>query len=402
MDSILIAGGSCAGLSAARELRKRGFNGSIRIIERETNGPYRRPEVSKGLLDQSHDPASVAIPWPAELALDLDLGTTLEGLDVADRRVDVRDAAGRTAALHYDGLVIATGCEARPSPFAAGIGKVHTLRSVADSLAMRPDLHAARHVVIIGAGFIGLEAASVARKLSKRVTVVESLDVPLARVLGAKFGAFLADLHHERGVRFHTGATVAGLETDAANDVTAAVLSDGQRIPADVVLVAIGSKPGTGWLASSGLTFDDGLVCDETCAVVGAQDVVAAGDVASWTNPLYGRRMRVEHWTNAIEQGGYAARRLLGLHQEGGFVSAPYFWSDQYGLKLQSIGSTHGHDETIVLEQEGHRLLVIYGRQGRLIGAVGLDAGTAVMQLRRQVLRGACLSDLRPAGLTPN
>jgi NADPH-dependent 2,4-dienoyl-CoA reductase/sulfur reductase-like enzyme len=392
VDSILIGGGSIAAVTAARELRKHGFAGRLAIVEQETDGPYRRPEVSKGLLGGHLNAAGIALPWP-ELDLDLVLGAHLDALHVADQRLEVTHADGRTERLAYDGLVVATGSEARGNPFDPTVGKVHTLRTAADSHAMKPDLDAAAHVVIVGGGFIGLEAAAVARKLGKTVTVVEAEEIPLARILGDEFGQHLLGTHTSHGVNLHTSATVSELESGPQGDVTAVVLSNGERLPADVVLVAIGSVPATAWLMSSGLALEDGLECDQTCAAVGAEGIVAAGDVASWMNPLYERRMRVEHWTNAVEQGAYAARRLLGVHDPGGFVSAPYFWSDQYGVRLQSVGSTVGHDEARVLERTDDSILVAYTRNGHLLAVAGLNTGTTVMKLRKHVLSAATLDE---------
>jgi NADPH-dependent 2,4-dienoyl-CoA reductase/sulfur reductase-like enzyme len=395
MQTIVIAGGACAGLSAARELRKQGFAGGIRVIDRDVDGAYRRPEVSKGLLDGSHEPATIATPWPDSLAVDLTLGVDLVALHSASREVEVRHPSGAVERIGYDGLVIATGCDGRLSPFGAGVGRVHTLRTVADSVAMRPHLDQARDVVIIGGGFIGLEVASVAGKLGKNVTVVEALDIPLARVLGDDFGRRIAAMHRGHGVDLRTGATVSELVTDPHGDVSEVVLGTGERLAADIVLVAVGSMPGVGWLESSGLALDQGIECDETCAVVGVDGVVAAGDVANWVNPLYGRRMRVEHWTNAIEQGTYAARRLLGVHDPAGFSSAPYFWSDQWGVKIQSVGSTFDHDRAEILSEGDDHLLVAYLREERVVAVAGYNTGAMVMKTRRLVLASADLAELR-------
>lgn len=395
MQTIVIAGGSCAGMSAARELRKQGFTGAIRVVDRETNGAYRRPEVSKGLLDGTHDVSSIAISWPDALGVDLTLGVDLVALHTADREVEVRNGSGIAERIGFDGLVVATGCDVRPSPFGKAVGKVHTLRTVSDSMAMRPHLGGARNVAIIGGGFIGLEVASVAGKIGKNVTVIEALSVPLTRVLGDDFGRRIAEMHRNRGVDLRTGASVCELVAGPDGDIADVVLGTGERLSADVVLVAVGSTPGVGWLESSGLSVDQGLECDETCAAVGVDDVVAAGDVANWINPLYGRRMRVEHWTNAIEQGTYAARRLLGVHDPAGFSSAPYFWSDQWGAKIQSVGSSADHDHAEILAESDDHLLVAYTRDDHVVSVAGLNAGAAVMKTRRQVLASVTLDELR-------
>jgi NADPH-dependent 2,4-dienoyl-CoA reductase/sulfur reductase-like enzyme len=300
--------------------------------------------------------------------------------------------------MAFDGLVIATGSVARPSPYGA-IDGVHTLRTATDADRMRPGLEAAKRVVILGGGFIGLEVAAVACGLGKQVTVVEAAPIPLAHVLGESFGNHLTKLHRGKGIDIVTGATVQAVDTTADGHVRAAVLSDGSELLADLVLVAIGSRAAVDWLASSGLDVTGGVRCDRTCAVEGTEDVVAAGDVASWVNPLYERRMRIEHWTNAIEQGTYAAKRLLGNHDPAGFVSAPYFWSDQHGMRLQSIGTTLDHDESVVLDHDGDRLVMAYGRAGRVTCVAGIKAGTKVMAQRKNVLAGVPLAELAAEAL---
>jgi NADPH-dependent 2,4-dienoyl-CoA reductase/sulfur reductase-like enzyme len=399
MDRILIAGASIAGVSAARALRTGGFEGKIQMVDLDARTPYRRPEVSKGLLDGHHTDESVAMPIPETLEVEQLLGLRLHDLNLEQRTVEVlRDHEAEI--LPFDGLVIATGAMARPSPFDPSLRGVHTLRNIHQATLMRGDLAAAERVVIIGGGFIGLEVAAVARTLGKSVTVVEATDVPLGHVLGVRFGNHLADMHRVRGVNLVTGASVTGLESRPDGAVDSVALSDGRQLPADVVLVAIGSAPSTEWLAASGLDVTSGVVCDTTCAVEGTEDVVAAGDVASWINPLYGRRMRVEHWTNAIEQGTYAGRRLLGSHDPGGFRSAPYFWSDQYGMRLQSLGSTQGFDEASLLDHDGDKMVVAYGLEGKTICVAGINAGTQVMRYRKAVLERAELGALPAPGST--
>ncbi len=386
---IVVVGASQAGLAASRELRKRGFDDAITVLDAEDGGPYRRPEVSKGLLSGAFDAAGVAVRLPEELELDLRTGATAVGLDPGRRTVRVR--TGETVDdLPYDGLVVATGALARP-PLGAAPAGVHTLRTLADAHAMRADLIRASSLVVVGGGFIGLEVASVARGLGIRVTVLELADLPLAGVLGKDFGEHLARVHREGGVDLRCGIAMEGWDVGADGHVRGVATSGGSVVPGDLVLLATGSLPATGWLDGSGADCSAGLRCDATCAVEGLPAVVAAGDVASWWNPLYDRRMRVEHWTNAIEQGGFAARRLLDEHDPGGFVSAPYFWSDQWGTRIQSIGSTGGHDEAVVIEQDSDRILVAYGSAGRLVAVAGMNAGPAVNRYRKPILERATL-----------
>ncbi|SNT36008.1 NAD(P)/FAD-dependent oxidoreductase [Rhodococcoides kyotonense] len=393
MKNIVIAGASIAGLSAARQLRKSGFTGTVTLVDRDVRDPYRRPEVSKGLLNGKADGTSIAVKWPDDLPLDRVTGVRLTGLDTSARHVAVDGPDGRRE-LSYDGLVIATGVDARRSPFTPQLDGVHTLRNFDDAHRMAEALRGASSVAIVGGGFIGLEVAAVVREMGKTVTVLEASPRPLGRVLGDVFSDHMATMHRSRDIEILCEATVAELAAGLDGAVCGVRLDDGRFVDADIVLVAIGSAPAVDWLAGAGLDLTDGVRCDSTCAVEGATDIVAAGDVASWWNPLYDRRMRVEHWTNAIEQGTYAARRLLGDHELDGFSSAPYFWSDQYGMRLQSIGTTIGHDRVDVLERDGDRLVVAYSIGGRVTCVAGINAGTAVMSFRKQILDGASADSL--------
>jgi len=373
-------------MSAARELRARGFEGELVMLDRDQRAPYRRPEVSKGLLNGLISDEKVVIPWPDTLGVRRIPGAELTGLDHDHRTVTAGTADGDVE-LEYSGLVIATGSEPRRSPFPP-MGGVHSLRTFADSEGFRRELAEARRVVIVGAGFIGLEVAYVASAMGKSVTVIEPNDLPLAHILGADLSTVILRLHERHGVRFHLGCQVEALTAGTDRDVES-VLVGGTEIHTDIVLVAIGSVPSVGWLRDSGLSVERGIECDATCAVAGAEDIVAAGDVALWQNPLYGRLMRVEHWAHAIEQGSYAARRLLGVHDPGGFAAAPYFWSQQYGQRIQSIGSSTGWDRTEILDADPERLLVAYFRGGRLIAVAGLAAGPAIFRFRPLILSGA-------------
>jgi NADPH-dependent 2,4-dienoyl-CoA reductase/sulfur reductase-like enzyme len=275
------------------------------------------------------------------------------------------------------------------------MGGVHSLRTFADSEKFRGELAEAQQVVIVGAGFIGLEVAYVASAMGKLVTVIEPQELPLAHILGAEMSTVILRLHESHGVRFHLGCQVEALEAGPEGDVERVLVGGGTEIKADMVLVAIGSVPSVGWLRDSGLSAERGVVCDAACAVVGAENVVAAGDVALWQNPLYGRLMRVEHWAHAIEQGTFAARRLLGVHDPGGFAAAPYFWSQQYGRRIQSVGSSMGYDQVEILDPDPERLLVAYFRGGRLISVAGLAAGPAIFKFRPLVLNGADAESVR-------
>ncbi len=392
-ERILVAGASIAGLSAARELRRAGFEGTLQLVDRDPSPAYRRPAVSKGILTGSDDADAIQMPWPEDLDLELLGGMELRHLDLAARRVIAADPDGEEVPLPFDGLVLATGSGARPSPFATEVSGIHTLRTLGDAIALREDLVGGAHLLIVGAGFIGLEVAASARALGMSVTVVEAAPEPLAHIVGPSLAGRLTEIHRAEGVEVLCGSTVAKIDGNGRLERVA--LADGRTIDADAMLVAIGSQPAVEWLRDSGLDVGPhGVLCDQDNAVAGVDGVVAAGDIATWDNPLYGRAMRVEHWTNAIEGGTHAARRLLSGTATEGFSSPPYFWSDQFGSKLQSIGSTLGHDEARVVVDEGRSMAVAYGLDGRLIAAAGVDVGALIPRSRRLIEAGAALDSV--------
>jgi NADPH-dependent 2,4-dienoyl-CoA reductase/sulfur reductase-like enzyme len=394
MERVVVAGASIAGMSAARELRRLGFGGTIQLVDQDPHAPYRRPSVSKGLLTGLQQLEDVVAPWAENLELTRVAGVRLEGLDVERRIVSGTSEEGHVE-LEYDGLVLATGSVARSWPVELGLEGVVTLRTVEDAMHMRGLLGDARRVAIVGGGFIGLEAAASAIALGLEATVIEVAPIPLAHVLGVSLGERMAATHRSKGVEVICGVGVEAIE--GSGRVERVVLQDGRVVEAEVVLVAIGAAPAVGWLESSGLDLTSGVACDHCCRVEGATDVVAAGDIANWLNPLYDRRMRVEHWTNAIQQASFAAGALLGQASEEGFSSAPYFWSDQFDLKLQSYGSSVGHDEVAVLEETEEKMLVAYGRDGVLVGIAGLNAGVAINQYRVQIEARTPFSEVRAA-----
>ncbi|MCU4745233.1 MULTISPECIES: NAD(P)/FAD-dependent oxidoreductase [unclassified Streptomyces] len=371
MTRIVIVGASAAGLAAAETLRREGYDGTLTLVGDEPHPPYDRPPLSKQVLAGQWGPERLALRAPADLAalgLDLRLGTAATGVDPAARTVLLADGGStRERDLPYDGLVIATGVRPRLLPGSGG-DAAHVLRTVEDALALRDRLRPGRHLVVVGAGFLGAEAAAVARGLGAEVTLLEPAPVPLAHAVGERIGDLLAAVHRAHGVRLRTGVTVREV-LDGGRGVR---LADGEEIPADDVLVAIGSRPNTEWLAGSGLPVDDGLVCDAYCAA--APGVYGAGDVARWHHPLFGTALRVEHRTHAAEQGMAAARNLLRPEGRRPFAPVPYFWSDQYGLKVQAYGHLRGHDELAVVAGDlaEHRFLAVYRTGGHLTGALAV------------------------------
>ena len=301
-------------------------------------------------------------------------------LDLASKAVEL----GGGARVDFDGVVIATGSTPRELPGPPPLPGIFTLRTVDDSLAIRAELERGPRVVVVGAGFIGSEVASTCRGRGLEVTVLEALSVPLVRGLGPVLGGVLGDLHRDHGVELRCDAAVAGF--DGADRVERVRLADGSSIDADVVVVGVGVFPETRWLEDSGLTLDDGVVCDATCRA--APDVVAAGDVSRWPNPLYdGQLMRLEHWTNATEQGVHAARALLAGDGAEPFAPVPFVWSDQYDVKIQTVGMVGADDDIEIVHGslEERRFVALFGRAGRLVGSLGFSRPRQVMQYRRMI-----------------
>ncbi|MFI5610976.1 NAD(P)/FAD-dependent oxidoreductase [Amycolatopsis sp. NPDC051903] len=380
--TLVVAGASLAGLRAVESARRTGYRGRIVLIGAEEHLPYDRPPLSKAFLDVA-GPARVE-PFRSEaslrdeLGVELRLGTPARGLDTGAREVLLDDRP-----VPYDGLVIATGATARPFP--GPVPGVHTLRTAEDAMAVRAALDRGARAVVIGAGFIGAEVASATRKRGLPVTIVEALDVPLARSVGASAGAALAGLHREAGTELRLGATVTGFETRGGT--VSGVVVAGEVLPADLVVAGIGAAPATGWLRDSGVRLherDGGVVCDATLAA-GPPGVYAAGDVAHVVNPLFDDGpMRAEHWTNAAEQGAAAARHALEPASARPLPSVPYFWSDWYGHRIQFVGSPRA-DEVVVAVPAEAGLTALYRRGDRLTGALTVDRPKEIMKYRRRI-----------------
>ena len=363
--------------------------GRVVLVGAEHHLPYDRPPLSKELLAGTSTPDE-ALLRPADhyedRAIELVLGTMATGLDLDRRLVHLAVAGAEVAPLAFDGLVIATGAAPRRLPGTSALAGVHVLRTLDDCLAVSAALDESPRVVVVGAGFIGAEVAATCRGRGLEVTVVEALPVPLAKAVGPDIGAALAELHRDHGVALRTGVGVAALE--GSGRVERVALADGSAVEADLVVVGVGVKPQTAWLAGSGLTLDDGVVCDAAC--VAAPGVVAAGDVARWDNRLFGRLMRVEHWTNAVEQGTAAATSLLAAaagERPPSFAPVPYFWSDQYGLRIQYVGASRPGDEMVVVDGslDDRRFVAVYGREGRIVAALAVGRARRLMAYRRMI-----------------
>ena len=391
MRSVVVVGASLAGLRAAEALRHEGFEGALTVVGDEPHRPYDRPPLSKRVLAGEWGPERTTLDTFGGKELDVEwrLGVGAASLDLGSRTVTLEDGA----ALAFDGLVIATGAAPRRLPGTEDRAGVHVLRTLDDCLALRADLDAGpRRVVVVGAGFIGAEVAATCRGRGLDVTLLEALPVPLGRVLGDDIGSVYAAVHRDHGVDVRTGVGVAGF--DGGDRVERVRLADGTTVGADVVVVGVGVVPATGWLVGSGLTLDDGVVCDETC--LAAPGVVAAGDVARWPNRRFGQMMRVEHWDNAIDQGAHAARRLLDGDGPGTpYEPVPWFWSDQYDRKLTMVGRPGPGDEMVVVDGSlaERRFVALYGRAGQVVGALGMNRPAPVMRYRARIADGLAWDD---------
>jgi NADPH-dependent 2,4-dienoyl-CoA reductase/sulfur reductase-like enzyme len=381
MAQIVVVGASLAGLRAVQALRRAGFSGRLIAIGEESEMPYDRPPLSKDVLAGKWDAERTRLLRPEDEALGVEwrLGRPAEALDLAARQLRLAGGEG----VGFDGLVIATGTYARRLPNTPALAGIHVLRTLADCLALRAALDTSPRVVVIGAGFIGLEVAATCRGRGLPVTVIESLAAPLERGLGARLGAYVGEIHRDHGVDLRLGARVARLV--GTGRVEAVELADGTRVPADVVVVGIGAAPATQWLEGSGLELADGVVCDASCRTTRAPFVVAAGDVARWPHPLFGTSLRIEHWTNATEQADHAAATLLaGAGGGEPFAPVPFVWSDQYDRKIQVAGRLEGADETRVVDGslEERRFAMLFGSRGRVCGVLGLNRPRLVMKAR--------------------
>jgi NADPH-dependent 2,4-dienoyl-CoA reductase/sulfur reductase-like enzyme len=411
--SIAVVGAGLAGLRACEGLRERGFEGRITLLGEEAHAPYDRPPLSKQFLAGEWDLDRVVLAAPdrlASLELELRLGPSHRAiqLDLAARRLSL--ASGES--VSFDGLVLATGSAARRLPGISGLPGTYVLRTLDDAVALRNVLvRPGARLVLAGAGFIGLEVAATARRLGAEVTVVEPLEIPLGRVLGPVAGSACELMHREEGVRFHLQTVIEAVDAGEAGEAQPlrCHLSNGQTLECDAILVGIGAAPSLGWLDGSGLSAGpDGIVCDAT--LLAGPGVVVAGDVARWPLPLHtaapapaAETVRVEHRTNAAEQGGYAAQTLLahlGLAPavapaEEPSYAVPYVWSDQYNVKIQVLGLPRPDDEVIVVEGDPaeRRFLALHGRGGRLVGVVGFARPRHVMSLRPFLDRAASLEE---------
>ncbi|MCW2855538.1 MAG: pyridine nucleotide-disulfide oxidoreductase [Marmoricola sp.] len=386
-ERLVVVGASLAGLRAIEAARRLGFVGPITLVGAEPHLPYDRPPLSKAVLnpglEADIEPFRSREHLKNELGVELILGEPATALDTAAKVLHTR-----TRRIGYSNLIIATGGSARQLPNTDGISGVHTLRTKDDALAVRAALDAGARVAVVGAGFIGSEVASAARKRGLDVTIIEMLPVPLTRSVGPFVGAVCAEIHAQNGVDLRFGVGVERLLSDSGK-VTGVVLTDDTIVPADLVVVGVGVDPATAWLEGSGVKLhprDRGVVCDSYLRS-SAAGVFAAGDVAHWTHPLFDYElMRLEHWTSAAEHGATAARNALFPTTAVEANGVPYFWSDWYEHRIQFVGIPNAEDVDVVDDgTKDGRFLAFYRRGDRLVGVLTIDRPTQIMKFRKLI-----------------
>ena len=389
-SGIVIVGGGLAGARTAEQLRKSGYQAPIVIVGEESHLPYDRPPLSKEVLSDPARGLSDVLLRPVEFYEENDiavvLGVAAESLDPAARTVALADGT----VLDYDEVVIATGLEPRRIPSFPDLDGIAVLRSYDDAMALRERAVAAGRAVVVGAGFIGCEVAASLRSLGVAVTLVEPQPAPLAGVLGERIGELVARVHRAEGVDVRTGVGVAEVRGSDGR-VSEVRLSDDSLLPADLVVVGIGSRPATDWLVGSGVALDNGVVCDEV-GRASEEHVWALGDVASWRDAV-GHQIRVEHWSNVGDQARVMVPAMLG-QEPPAVVAVPYFWSDQYDVKIQCLGEPAPGDVVHVVEDDGRRFLAYFERDGVLSGVVGGGMPGKVMKTRAKVAARAPIGEV--------
>ncbi len=379
-------GGGLAAARTAEQLRRSEYTGPVTIVSDEVHLPYDRPPLSKEVLRKEVDDTALKPrEWYDENDITLRLGSAATGLDTREQTVTLADGT----VLGYAELVIATGLVPRRIPAFPDLEGIRVLRSFDESLALREHASAARHAVVVGAGFIGCEVAASMRGVGVNVVLVEPQPQPLAAVLGEQIGELVARLHRDEGVdvRLDVGVT----EVRGEGHVDTVVLTDGTELPADLVVVGIGSRPATEWLDGSGIEVDNGVLCDEA-GRTSAPNVWALGDVASWRDPL-GHQARVEHWSNVADQARVVVPAMLGQDVPS-IAVVPYFWSDQYDVKIQCLGEPQATDIVHMIEDDGRKFLAYYERDGVLVGVVGGGLPGKVMKARAKIAAGAPISEM--------
>lgn len=378
-DGVLVVGAAAAGLGVAEALRRKGYEGHLTILGAESHLPYDRPPLSKQVLSGTWLPERAQLRTSDALSsLDATflLGDPAVGLDVAER--SVHTASGQV--LTAEAVVVATGLRPRTLPGQDGLAGVHVLRTLDDALALRSELLPGKRVVVVGDGVLGAEITATARSMGLAVTMAGPQEAPLAYQFGPLPAQLLAELHASNGVSLKLGAGVTGLSAKDGR-VTGVCLETGEVLPADVVVVAFGAAPVTEWLSGSGVLCDNGVVCDSRC--MAARGIYAAGDVARWHHESLDVLLRLENRTNATEQAVAVAANVLGADRP--YTPVPYFWTDQFDVKIHVHGTLFADAEVTIVDGDpaARRFVATYSRGGVVTGVLGWNMPKQA-RLRRQ------------------
>jgi 3-phenylpropionate/trans-cinnamate dioxygenase ferredoxin reductase subunit len=381
-ETIVIVGAGQAGAQVAQSLRQGGFEGPIRLIGDEPYAPYQRPPLSKKFLLGEIGPEGLWLRPPAFYTtqkIDLIPDTTVVSIDRASKRLEF----GNGDTLGYDKLILTTGTKARSIPLeGADLDGVMTLRTITDVDTIRTKLEGKSNLVIVGAGYIGLEVAAVARSLGKTVTVVEALDRPMKRVVSPVVSDYFTKLHRAKGVDLRLETGVEGFVGEGS--VSGVRIAGGDVLPADLVLVAVGAEPNDGLATAAGLEVDNGIIVDG-CGQTTDEAIYAAGDCTRFFSNRYGRSVRMESVQNAIDQAKAVAQALLG-EEDVDYDPLPWFWSDQYDIKLQIAGLSDGYDDTkVVGSQDDNKFYVAYLKDEQLIAVDSINSPRSHMMARRTI-----------------
>jgi len=395
-DTFVVVGAGLAGAKATEALREQGFDGRIVLIGAEQHLPYDRPPLSKGYLGGSSERDKVFLhprDWYTDQNVELWLDRPVTELDRNAQLVRLADGEQ----LHYDKLLLATGASPRSLPLpGADADGVYLLRTLDDSDALRELFGGIRRLVVIGAGWIGLEVTAAARQAGVEVTVVESAELPLLRVLGAEVAQVFADLHAAHGVDFRFKASLTGIRTDGGR-ATGVLLGDGTVIEADAVLMAVGVSPNSRLAEEAGLAVDNGIVLDSGLRS-SDENIFAAGDVANAMHPFYGRQIRVEHWANALNQPAAVAAAMLG--RQASYDRLPYFYTDQYDLGMEYLGYVEpGEYDQVVFRGDvpGREFLAFWLSGGRVLAGMNVNVWDVVDDVRSLIQSRAVVSAERLA-----
>ncbi|OUS79688.1 NAD(P)/FAD-dependent oxidoreductase [Rhodococcus sp. NCIMB 12038] len=382
----VIVGASIGGVRTAQALRNTGYGGRIVLIGDEPELPYDKPPLSKALLSGDIAAGEIRLldaDGASALDIELVLGSAASDLDPAGSTIALEDGS----TIRYDNLVIATGANARPSPWGEPLG-VHVVRSLADATALRQHLERGGHLAIIGAGFIGAETAATARKMGLDVTLIDPNPVPMSRVLGANMGQRFIDLHTRNGVDTRFGVGVESISGELG--AFRIQLTDRSTLDATVVVVGIGAVPNDEWLASSGLDVDNGVVCDRHSRARGHGNIYAIGDIARFDNARRNELTRLEHWTNAVDQASVVAHNIVHPTDPREHTPIEYVWSDQYDWKIQIVGVAGSRMHTVVDHPtKPDQFAIAYATDHmQLAGLVTVNWPKALIAARRALATG--------------